>query len=608
MSQAERWLGADPAIDELRRVYAISRSIQTSPPGAKVYVKNYMAVDGPWEYCGETPIPKVWGSFSAHRLRIVKPGFEPIEVAGLLDQNRTLIPLGSGLPGMVFALGAPAQDLTPETVLPDYWIDKYEVTNQQYKEFVSAGGYRDPKFWKHPFVKSGHTLSFEQAMAEFKDATGRNGPAGWEFGSYTAGKDDFPVSGVSWYEAVAYAEFAGKTLPTVHHWKVAAGAGSPFAFMSKLSNFDRKGPAKVGTYAGVSPAGAYDMAGNVREWCWNAAGDRRYILGGGWNGSGDMCMNPENRPPFDRAEVNGFRCIRSTAPIPDRLLAPVDLTPANHASVKPVSEEVFQAYRSIFSYERTDLKAAVEGVEETPQWRKEKITFTAAYGNERVIAYLYLPKNSKPPFQTVVYCPSLLAVFMRVGQYMEYPNINFLMQSGRAVMYPVYKNTYERGTGTLWNGRSAERDVIVEWRKDLGRSVDYLETRPDIDTVRLAYYGMSLGAFWGPVITQVDQRFKVEVLAAGGLDPEIPLPEVDAVHYLPRNHIPTLVIGGHDDYIVPVETHQKPLMRLLATAPADKRHVILDCGHSLSPWTDVVKEVVPWLDRYLGPVQTIAAR
>jgi dipeptidyl aminopeptidase/acylaminoacyl peptidase len=319
-------------------------------------------------------------------------------------------------------------------------------------------------------------------------------------------------------------------------------------------------------------------------------------------------MNPENRPPFDRAEVNGFRCIRSTEPISERLLAPVDLTPANHAGVKPVSEEVFQAYRSIFSYERTELKAAVESVEENPQWRKEKITFAAAYGNERVIAYLYLPKNSKPPFQSVVYCPSLLAVYMRGGQFMEYPNISFLMQSGRAVMYPVYKDTYERGTGAVWNGQSAERDVIVQWRKDLGRSIDYLETRPEIDTKRLAFYGVSLGAFWGPIFTQVDQRFKVEVLAAGGLGPDIPLPEVDEVNYLPRNHIPTLVISGHDDYIVPVETHQKPLLRLLAAAPQDKRHVILDCGHSLSPWPDVIKEVVPWLDRYLGPVQTIGTR
>lgn len=262
----------------------------------------------------------------------------------------------------------------------------------------------------------------------------------------------------------------------------------------------------------------------------------------------------------------------------------------------------------MFSYERGELNSAVERVEENRHWRMEKVTLAAAYGGERVIGYLYLPRNSRPPYQIVIYGPSLTAFFFRGGQYMEFSFISFLMQSGRAVLYPVLKGTYERGNGTDWSGLSAERDGIVQWSKDLGRSIDYLETRPDIDTKRLAYYGMSVGAFWGPIFTQVDQRFNVMVLAAGGLDPEIPLPEVDAVHYLPRNHIPTLLIAGHDDYIVPVETHQKPLMRLLATAPQDKRHVILDCGHSLSPWSDVIKEVVPWLDRYLGPVQTIDAK
>jgi dienelactone hydrolase len=170
-------------------------------------------------------------------------------------------------------------------------------------------------------------------------------------------------------------------------------------------------------------------------------------------------------------------------------------------------------------------------------------------------------------------------------------------------MYPVYKGTYERGTGAYPAGKSAERDVIVQWRKDLGRSIDYLETRSDIGVKRLVFYGFSLGAFWGPILTQVDSRFKASVLLGGGLDPEIPLPEVDAVHYLPRNHVPTLLIAGRDDYIVPVETHQKPLFRLLGTPARDKRYVLLDCGHAPSPFSDVVKEVVPWLDRYLEPVR-----
>ena len=63
------------------------------------------------------------------------------------------------------------------------------------------------------------------------------------------------------------------------------------------------------------------------------------------------------------------------------------------------------------------------------------------------------------------------------------------------------------------------------------------------------------------------------------------------------------MITGHDDYIVPMETNQKPLMRLLSTAPEDKRHVILDSGQAPVNFQGVIKEVNPWLDHYLGPVQ-----
>jgi formylglycine-generating enzyme required for sulfatase activity len=110
----------------------------------------------------------------------------------------------------------------PAVKLDDFWLDKYEVTNRQFKAFVDQGGYRKRDYWKHPFVKDGKALSWEQSMAEFRDATGRPGPSTWELGTYPEGSDDFPVSGVSWYEAAAYAEFAGKSLPTVYHWYRAA--------------------------------------------------------------------------------------------------------------------------------------------------------------------------------------------------------------------------------------------------------------------------------------------------------------------------------------------------------------------------------------------------
>ncbi len=113
-------------------------------------------------------------------------------------------------------------DLLPDIPLQDYWIDKYEVTNREFKQFLDQGGYRKQEYWKQQFLKDGHPLSWAEAMALFRDTTDRPGPAGWVAGEYPRGQDDFPVTGVSWFEAAAYAEFAGKSLPTIYHWAVAA--------------------------------------------------------------------------------------------------------------------------------------------------------------------------------------------------------------------------------------------------------------------------------------------------------------------------------------------------------------------------------------------------
>jgi formylglycine-generating enzyme required for sulfatase activity len=93
---------------------------------------------------------------------------------------------------------------------------------QQFKRFVDNSGYQKREYWKQPFLREGRAISWEEAMAEFWDTTGKPGPATWELGDYPKGQDDYPVTGVSWYEAAAYAEYAGKSLTTVYHWDYVA--------------------------------------------------------------------------------------------------------------------------------------------------------------------------------------------------------------------------------------------------------------------------------------------------------------------------------------------------------------------------------------------------
>jgi dienelactone hydrolase len=134
------------------------------------------------------------------------------------------------------------------------------------------------------------------------------------------------------------------------------------------------------------------------------------------------------------------------------------------------------------------------------------------------------------------------------------------------------------------------------------RAVDYLETRPDIDTKRLAYYGISWGAEVGAIMTAVEKRFKAAVFAAGGCDNAKVLPEVDPMNYAPRAKLPVLMINGRYDFMIPLETCQEPLFKLLGAAPQDKKHVLFDTGHA-PPQLPVMKEALDWLDKYLGPVK-----
>jgi dipeptidyl aminopeptidase/acylaminoacyl peptidase len=140
------------------------------------------------------------------------------------------------------------------------------------------------------------------------------------------------------------------------------------------------------------------------------------------------------------------------------------------------------------------------------------------------------------------------------------------------------------------------------WSKDLGRSIDYLETRPEIDSEKLAFYGASWGGEMGAILPALERRVKVSVLAVGGFNLQAVQPEADELNFAKRVTIPVLMLNGKYDFYFPVETSQKPMFRSLGTAPEHKRHIVYDTGHSI-PRNELIKETLAWLDRYLGPVE-----
>ncbi len=626
---AEPHLTNDPLLESLWPRISQEVTLRTEPPGADVYLKEYFASDGDWEYLGKTPIEDLRLRRVLFRWKIEKEGYEVIEAMSmgtfdhLLDEAGTLHldERGSVPPEMV---RIPEGDSEVGT-LGDFFIDKYEVTNRQFNEFVEAGGYRKHEYWKHDFVKDGRVLSWVEAMKDFRDSTGRPGPANWEAGDYSARENAHPVNGISWYEAAAYCEFTGKSLPTVHHWQRAAGldinlrnlsAGPTAAFLSyrvsimSSSNFAEQGPAPVGTYAGVNHFGVFDMAGNVREWCRNESPSGRYVRGGAWNDIPYMFRKRSQQSPFNRSPKNGLRCAQypDRARIPEAAFGPVSFEGLRDYTIeKPAPEEVYQVYRNQFLYDASDLNVDVEWRrEEAEDWTEERITFDAPYGNERMMAYLFLPKNTEPPYQTVIYFPGSGVQRNPNDEPYQFRVLDFYTKNGRAVLYPIYKGTHERRVTGFDNSLMSSheyKEYVVLWVKEFRRSIDYLETRSDIDTDKLAYYGFSWGGWLGAVIPAVETRLKASILYVGGLRSRTPpRPEVDPFHYAPRVTVPTLMLNGRYDVSFPLELDVLPLYELLGTREEDKRLVLYDTDHFV-PRRERIKESLAWLDRYLGPVE-----
>lgn len=627
-TRAEKAIPGDPALVKLWPLISYQMSVDTTPPGADVYRREYSDSNSSWEYVGKTPLKDVRQPRGTFIWKFEKQGYgtvlrttqaliprysvppgEPVEGSVVLDEvSKTPAGMVRVSPEKYFkTLFIPGFEGMPELPLKDYWIDQYEVTNRQFKAFVDQGGYQKREYWKFDFERDGKHLSWDEAMVIFRDAAGRPGPKDWIQGEYPKGQDDYPVTGVSWYEAAAYAQWASKSLPTIYHWNRAAGPLSA-AYIVPASNFGGSGVVPVGSKQGMSPWGNYDMAGNVKEWIWTEAeSGKRYVLGGAWDEPNYMFVDPDAQSPFLRASNIGFRCVKYIEPesVPKEAAAAMPSPRRDLTKENPVSDQLFQAYRGLFSYDKTPLDATVEQVPSIEDdWKIEKITYAAAYGNERAIAYLFLPTKAKPPYQTVLFFPGSNALLLRKFSLYPTASLDAVLRSGRAVLYPVYKSTYERGDGMesdVANTTSTWRDHVIMWVKDASRAIDYAETRPDLDHDKLAYYGYSWGAEMGAIVPAVDQRIKVVVLALGGLDFHRSLPEVDTINFLSRVKQPVLMLNGHYDFFFPVDSTQLPFYNLLGSKKDQKKRIQFETGHAI-PRNELIKETLNWLDQYLGPV------
>lgn len=242
--------------------------------------------------------------------------------------------------------------------LERFLLDRYCVTNAEYYEFVAAGGYEQMSIWE-PDIWPG--------ILDFVDTTGRPGPRFWVEGFYREGEEELPVVGVCWYEAAAYARWAGKRLPTDAEWEKA---GSWPMHLSAVSRPQRRfpwgdamdnrcanlwgsgigKPVAVDVYPdGASIGGIHQLVGNVWEWtsgnfgAWSRPGHDLVLLspiksirGGAFDTYFEnqaTCQFHSGDDPTARKHNIGFRCALSVC----------DLISLDDAETGAESAEPYQA-------------------------------------------------------------------------------------------------------------------------------------------------------------------------------------------------------------------------------------------------------------------------
>ena len=641
---SEDILADDSTYKSLEPLISDNLTVLTTPEAASVYLKSISRDTAGQtrseQYIGTTPIHNLRVARDDYVVRIEKEDYIPTvrTVSGELDRVNNymdqmqelhlsvqLHPVDKLPADMVWVTdgryqlvgaGSPTAQVV---ALDSFLIDKYEVSNLRFREFILAGGYTNRTYWKHAFVRNENTIAWEDAIKLFTDRSGLPGPRSWVSQEFPAGKGDSPVTGITWYEAAAYAAFAGKDLPTIFEWEKAARNGlssssglvMPWGLarsgtnIERRANFSGKDVMPVSSFEfGISPFGCFNMAGNVKEWCLNQITGGYVASGGSWQDPIYLFGQYSAFNGFHSSNALGFRCVMRPAHITndqgDFYIDIDEETPV----YKPVDEKTFQNFLSHYIYDKKPVETNVINIQETKDWVREKRTFIGPYGDQ-VIIYLYLPNRVKKPYQCLLYVPSGWVFYgMNVAHEAE-STLGTQIKSGRALLTVVLKGSTERDWEPERNQPQTPsvqfREEMVRHATELRMAVDYLESREDIDMQKFAYVGRSWGAGSRLGFSAIDDRFHAVVFIGGGIDERIKptLPEADNINFAPYIKPPKLMINGIYDEEHNWYTRGLPLYNLLREP---KKVVLVEGGHlpSVETRTPVINA---WLDETFGPVR-----
>ncbi|MEH6570871.1 MAG: SUMF1/EgtB/PvdO family nonheme iron enzyme [Halioglobus sp.] len=613
--------------------FSIVIEFNCEPADAAVSYRPYNGRNMPWRELGSAPLKGIRLPVGDLQAKLEREGYgtqefatsnpghffdnAPFELPSipLLEQAKTPVITKAQVAGMIFASARP--HLLSLTGLPptgpsqigEFYLDKYPVTNRDYQTFVDSGAYAEGKYWQElPWPEA---KNWQDVVQTFVDKTEQPGPADWELGRAPVAQLDLPVTGVSWFEAAAYANYAGKRLACTYEWaRVALPFDAPMTSipvaMMKFSNFMGKGKSAANEFPSLNGCSAYDMFGNVREWVWNEVGTGRCNLGGCDTDLPYFAVMVNSEDPLLRDDKHGFRCALGDIDDP-ALLAPIPRIERSYDGEEPVGDEVYEALVQALlpRYESVDATLEQESERDGLSW--QQYSMNSGHG-ERIPITVVLPPGVSEPAPSLVMFPGMGAFLGSVGEdeiQQMVQSIEFVVrQLGYAVVAPYWQGAYERfdhgpfpfakNSQAIWLERTSH------WVQEGSQAVNFIAGHANLDVERVGFLGTSYGAINTTPILALEKRYKTALLLSGNLISHPIYPFADSINFYPRMTLPTLLINGRYDTIVsPDEALLKRRFDWLGTPAADKKQVLYDAGHWPFPQHLFKKEMAAWLQRYL---------
>ena len=574
--------------------------------------------DSTYNYIGKTPIDSfvVPNNYQYHYLKFNYDNAEFIERSRMnhdyrFPENTIEIPMGHK-PFLGITLRRMwLQGIDFENInIESFSIAVNEVTNKDFQEFVDAGGYENRIYWDFPFQVGSKTYDFNSSMKMFTGKYGRPGPSNWAYGQFPSGLDNYPVTGISWFEARAYAKFLNLTLPNVYQWLLASGNPENLMnvnqYVTRNSNYNstqlREVSNNLGSYNGLN-----NIGGNVKEWTLNPNGDNQEkfsIMGGAYNEPSYTFNNYYSLSPFDRSIGNGFRLSKNLTNGQSEL--DNDIIPEfkrNFYEIEDVSDEVFDVYKSQFDYNSQPLNSTTSNIENFQDGYSSQIfeMETTYESDEKLFGYIVFSNKFKDKYDPIIIYPNASSIGSNTDTNLPNQLLNtfkYLIDEGYAIIHPVYHNTYsrEKTHNTFWpNDSEKYKNTIIKIGQDYKRSLDYIESRNDFNFENLSYFGYSWGSTTSNYLLAIDDRIKAAVLCVGGLMMQKSKKEVEAHYYVRRIKTPILHIVGKEDGIFGFEESYKPWKELIGTSKDKLKLIELDnVGHGL-PWDTIRKHHSNWI-------------